>query len=329
MRADAMDVFFFEAFAEEEELLRTALPGHVSAGFFAGAVQESEAMDAPPARIISIRTQSVPPNTWRGEVEAVLSRTTGYDHIGAWTANIARSPVCGYLPEYCTRAVAEQAAMLWMALLRKLPAQISQMNQFNRSGITGTECDGKNILVVGVGRIGGEVVNIARGLGMNVKGVDPVRKRDDVEYVDFDTGLSSADVLVCAMNLTDANRGFFKYDRLAACRKGMIFVNVSRGELSPAGDLATLLKQERLGGVGLDVYNDEPAVSVGLRSGVGVGRGEAADVLSLASCKNAILTPHNAFNTSEALNRKASQTVEQAVCFLKNGRFKWTVPDSE
>ena len=66
------------------------------------------------------------------------------------------------------RAVAEQAILLVMALLRKLPQQTQQFPRFHRDGLTGHECAGKKLLVVGVGNIGSEVVRIGQALGMAV-----------------------------------------------------------------------------------------------------------------------------------------------------------------
>src|ERR1041385_2609055 len=158
-----LDVYFYEAFAEEEESLRRHLPANVRAGFTSKTVQESG--DAKPsAPLISIRTQSIVPNEWAGELAGILARATGYDGLKQYLAATGVDVVCGYLPLYCARAVAEQAMLLWMTLLRKLPDQIRQFTTFQRDGLTGHECEHKHLLVVGVGNIGAEVVMIGKGL---------------------------------------------------------------------------------------------------------------------------------------------------------------------
>ncbi len=163
-----MDVHFYEAFEEEIVVLRQYLPAHIRAHFTSNTIQE--AGDAkPPAELISIRTQSIIPPAWAGNLKGVVSRTNGYDNLVG-----CRIP-CGYLPHYCSHAVAEQAILLVMALLRKLPAQIAQFPAFHRDGLTGSECAGKKLLVVGVGNIGTEIVKIGQALGMQVHGVDLVR----------------------------------------------------------------------------------------------------------------------------------------------------------
>jgi D-lactate dehydrogenase len=303
-----MDVYFYEAFEEEVAALRRHLPAKLQAGFTSKTVQEA-GDSSPPATLISMRTQSVVPAGWVNKLSGIISRTTGYDHLAK-----LKVP-CGYLPTYCSRAVAEQTALLWMALLRKLPQQIHKFAHFNRDGLTGSDCAGKHLLVVGAGNIGAEVVTIGRGLFMEVRRVDIIPDRADIS---IEEGLPWADVIVCAMNLTADNVGYFNYSVLRRAKRGVMFVNISRGELSPTRDLVRLLDEDHLGGVALDVFEDEPRLATALRSGQGT--------FPLADRPNVILTPHNAFNTIEAVERKAVQTVQQIEHFLKQGEFLWPVP---
>jgi len=316
-----MDVFFYEAFAEEERILKELLDSGVTCDFTAKTIQEA-GHAFPPARIISIRTQSVVPVAWAKKIGGILSRTTGYDHLLTYLANIQKPLPCGYLEEYATRAVAEQAIMLMMTLLRKLPQQMLQFRLFARDGLTGGECQGKNLLVVGVGRIGSEIAEIARGIGMNVKGVDIVARHSHITYIDKIAGIRWADVVICAMNLTGENTGYFSYDLLRQGKKGIVFLNIARGEHSPAADLLKLLQEGHLGAAGLDVYENEPAVAVSLRNPAEPQSQEAAIIRMLMNYPNVICTPHNAFNTLEAVERKSRFTVEQIMYFLEHNDFK-------
>ena len=319
-------VYFYEAFEEEAACLRTYLPEDISAEFSEKTIQELDSPE-PPAEIISVRTQSIIPPEWSGKVRAILARTTGYDHMQAYQRLVGHEVPCGHLPLYCARAVAEQAMLLWTALIRKLPLQQAQFETFNRDGLTGRECLGKNLLVVGVGNIGHEVVSIATALGMNVKGIDIVERHAEVEYVDFGKELMHADILVCAMNLTQDNRNYFNYEVLRNCKPGLIFVNISRGECSPAVELVQLIEAGCLGGVGLDVHDNEAALAVSARRGEQQDDPEKQAVERLAGKSNVILTPHNAFNTEEAVQRKSEQSVTQITTFLATGSFQWPVPN--
>ncbi|NQU11896.1 hydroxyacid dehydrogenase [bacterium] len=316
------DVWFYEAFAEEEAELRRHLPAPVRAGFTGKTVQEAGDAD-PPAPVISIRTQSQIPTAWAVDLKGILSRTTGYDVPQRYRRETGRDVPSGYLPLYCHRAVAEQAMLLWMALLRRLPRQIAQFERFHRDGLTGQEAEGKNLLVVGAGHIGSEVVKIGRGLGLNVRRVDIIPDRSDVSIED---GLPWAQIVVCAMNLTPDNAGYFHYDRLRRTPRGALFVNIARGELSAPADLRRLLEEQHLGGVALDVYDHEAPLAVALRTGQPTSDPVVQATRQLAARPDVILTPHNAFNTIEAVRRKSEQTAQQLDHFLKQGRFLWPVP---
>ncbi len=319
------DVFFFEAFLEEDTALRRHLPQGVRAGFTPLTIQES-GLEHPPCPFISIRTQSAIPASWAGRLSAVLTRSTGYDHITRFFSESGSRPAAGYLPLYCNRSVAEHALLLWMGLLRKLPRQMRQFALFDRDGLTGGECKGRTLLVAGVGNIGSEVLRIGTALGMEALGVDIVCNDPDIRYVSIEEAIPVADVIVCAMNLTAENRGYFSYERLCKAKPGAVFVNISRGELSPGKDLVRLLDENRLGGVGLDVYENESELAVSLRTGVPSSNQEVRASLELMRRSNVILTPHNAFNTTEALERKAGQSAEQVARYLAQRDFIWQVP---
>jgi D-lactate dehydrogenase len=324
-----MDVYFYEAFEEEAAALRRFLPAGVNAQFDARTVQETGHADddAPPAPLISTRTQSRIPIAWADRLAGILTRSTGYDHLLAYAAQTGRRVPMGYLPRYCHRACAEQAMMLALTLLRRLPRQIAQFQQFHRDGLTGAEALDKTMLIVGVGHIGHEVHRLASAFDMHTLGVDLDPRHDDIDYVSLNEGLERADVIVCAMNLTDDNRGYFDEATLAECRRGAIFVNVSRGELSPSTALLAALETGQLAGVGLDVYDHEAELAVALRSGrAGSDDAQAAAAIALSRREDAICTPHNAFNTLESVARKSEHSMRQVDAFVRTGRFLWPVP---
>ena len=114
---------------------------------------------------------------------------------------------------------------------------------------------------------------------------------------------------------------------LRKAKRGTIFVNISRGEISPVRDLRKLIDEGVLGGLGLDIYEDEAILAEYLRSGKkGSLKETNQDILSLREKDHVIFTPHNAFNTREALERKAKQSAEAIVHFLKEKTFPTPVP---
>lgn len=328
MTDSAPELYCYEAFAEEAELLRRhAAAAGVRIGLTPLTLQEAGHRE-PPAPVVSIRTQSILPPDWAPSLAGILSRSTGYDHLLAYRAAVAPGsvPALGHLPRYCVRAVAEQALLLTLALLRRLPRQTAQFARFERDHLTGAELEGKTAAVFGVGNIGHEIHRIFSALGVRTLGVDPVARHDDVEYASPADALARADILVCAMNLTPANRGYFAGGFLRGAAKRPILVNVARGEFTPALALEEALGAGWIAGVALDVYNEESSLAPALR-------GDAASrltddnraLLGLKERPDVILTPHNAFNTLEAVGRKAEQSIETFLHFRRTGAFLWPV----
>jgi D-lactate dehydrogenase len=316
-----MDVYFYEAFEEEAISLKSLLGNQVSYDMTEKTIQETGHV-IPPARLISIRTQSIVPLDWENKLDGILSRSTGYDHLKKYVGTIHTQLPCGYLEEYATRAVAEHAILLMMALMRRLPQQIRQFPHFDRDGLTGGECAGKNLLVVGVGRIGSEIVKIGSALGMNVRGVDIVQQNTEVHYSGREEGIAWADIIVSAMNLTNENRGYFSYDILKRSKQGILFINIARGEQAPLTGLLKLMQEHHIGGLGLDVFEDEPAAAAALRSGNNHNSLEAQTIAALLLYPNVLFTPHNAFNTIEAVQRKSQFSVNEILYFLKSKNFR-------
>lgn len=328
--AAPFDAFFYEAFAEEaERLLHYAAEAGLRVGHSPLTIQET-GHAAPPAPVVSLRTQSVFPPAWAPQLRGILTRSTGYDHLFAYrdAVGAAVCPPLGYLPLYCVRAVAEQAMLLWTALLRRLPKQLAEFDRFRRDHLTGRENPGKTLALFGVGHIGYEIWRIATALGLIVRGVDPVRRHADVAYVSPGEALAEADIIVCAMNLTARNRGYFTREVLAQAKRKPMLVNIARGEFTPAMVLEQALEQGVLSGAALDVFNEESTLAPALRSGDSATlTPDNQALLRLHQRPDVLLTPHNAFNTVEAVERKSEQSIRTLVNFRKTGQFLWPVPE--
>jgi D-lactate dehydrogenase len=316
-----MKIFFYEVFDEERACLESMMPDHWQAGYTSQTIQDACAT-RPPFPHISIRTQSVVPEAWLTHLSTIVSRSTGYDHLlllKRLTRNRETSLAC--LPKYCGQAVAEHALMLWMALARKLKTQLRVMNQFHRDGLTGFEMKDKRLVIVGVGDIGFRIAELGKALGMEVVGVDPVERHDKIPYVSLSEGLARADILICAMNLTEANRGIFSIDRWKEAKPGLLFVNISRGECSPFTDLHLALKRGYLSGIALDVFDQESEFAGMLRSGPHPETESLKAAQLLLDHPQVIFTPHNAFNTREATERKCALTIAQFKAYESYGNF--------
>ena len=164
---------------------------------------------------------------------------------------------------------------------------------------------------------------------MTVYGVDLIEKYNFVNYTSVEKVLPQADIVVCAMNLNPASSGYFDYKKLKTAKPGVIFINIARGEMSPSADLLKLIREGHLGGLAMDVYNQEALLAVSLRHQKTPEDPEVQAVLELVKYPNVIFTPHNAFNTREAVIRKSQQSMQQVEAFLKTGHFLWPLPVDE
>ncbi len=325
------DAAFYELFEEEEKELLKILPPNKKFFYTWKTIQE-QVEPEPHSKIISIRTQSKIPIEWANKIDAIITRSSGYDHVTEYLKKTKAKIKAAYLPEYAARAVAEHALMLWTCLLRKLNQQKANICEFRRDGLTGREIRNRSITVIGVGKIGSEIVDIAHGLKMKIFGVDivpreEISKKYDLEYLPLDTALSRTEIAVCALPLTDITKGLLNYGKLQKMPKNSIFINIARGEISPSQDLLRLLDEKHLAGVGLDVYDCEKELAEVLRDGKilnDLPQNTADSInatIKLMKHENAILTPHNAFNTLESVQRKCTKTCENLNYYFKTEQF--------
>jgi D-lactate dehydrogenase len=296
-------------------------------GHTAQTIQET-GHAAPPAPVVSLRTQSTLPPAWAAQVRGILTRSTGYDHLLAYRqATGAACPACGYLPLYCVRAVAEQAMLLWTALLRRLPRQIEQFDSFHRDHLSGRENPGKVMALFGVGNIGHEIAK-------HRDRPRPRRARRGSRPAPSRRGLCR----------TRGRAGRRRHHRVRdephpqeprllqlhparANQRKPILVNIARGEFTPALALEAALEAGLLSGVALDVYNEESTLAPALRTG---NRSALTPdnhaLLRLRGRADVLLTPHNSFNTLEAVERKSEQSIRALLHHRQTGQFPWPLP---
>jgi len=320
-----IDVMFYEVFKEEETAIKNILPKKIKAKFTRNTIQEHNNKTLP-ADLISVRTQSHIPKSWSRNLKGILTRSQGYDHLLSFRRQIKEDIPCGYLGSYCARAAAEQAIMTMFALLRKLKKQVGNFDTFARDGLTGLQCRGRNALIVGVGNIGGEIVDIVGGLRMNVKGSDIDQKNKKLNYVTLSDGIRWADIVFCALPLNKETNGLLDYKLFSQAMPGVILINIARGEISPVSDLKRLLDENILGGLALDVYPNESALAHCFRAGVSGNSSEVRIIQDLAKKEQVLFTPHNAFNTEEALQQKAKLSAEAVDHYLQKGAFPLPIP---
>src|SRR5437763_8588004 len=229
------------------------------------------------------------------------------------------------VPAYSPYAVAEHAVALLLALNRKIPRASNRVRDanFSLSGLVGFDLHGKTAGIFGTGKIGRVAAQILRGFGMKVLAYDPYplpewAKEYGVEYCDAKTLAREASVISLHAPLTPETHHIIRRDTLELMKPGTILINVSRGALIDTRALIEALKCGRLGGVGLDVYEEEEGVFFEDLSGQILQDDELARLLTFP---NVLITAHQAFLTQEALAEIARVTVANLVAFATGQPF--------
>lgn len=229
------------------------------------------------------------------------------------------------VPAYSPYAVAEHAVALLLALNRKIPRANSRVRELNFSlnGLVGFDLHGKTAGIVGTGKIGRVTAEILRGFGMKVLAYDPYpavewAKEHKIEYTDPRTLAQNCEVISLHTPLTPQTRHVIRKETLELMKPGTILINVSRGALVDTKDLIDALKCGRLGGVALDVYEEEEGVFFEDLSGQILHDDDLARLLTFP---NVLITAHQAFLTHEALAEIARVTTANITAFAKGEKF--------
>jgi len=257
-------------------------------------------------------------------VQHIALRCAGYNGVDIEAAKELGLSVTR-VPAYSPHAVAEHAVALLLALNRKIPRANNRVRDlnFSLSGLVGFDLHGKTAGIFGTGKIGRVAAQILRGFGMKVLAFDLYPSVEwalkyGVEYTDAQTLARESEVISLHTPLTSETYHIIRRETLALMKPGAILVNVSRGALIETKALIEALKSGRLGGVGLDVYEEEEGVFFEDLSGQILRDDELARLLTFP---NVLITAHQAFLTQEALSEIARVTVENLIAFATDQPF--------
>jgi len=255
-------------------------------------------------------------------VQHVALRCAGYNGVDLAVAAELGLAVTR-VPAYSPYAVAEHAVALLLALNRKIPRASNRVHDLNFSlnGLVGFDLHGKTAGILGTGRIGRVTAQIVRGFGMRVLAFDPFpsyewAKEYGIEYTDARTLARESEVISLHTPLTPESYHIIRRETLELMKPGTVLINVSRGALIDTKALIEALKCGRLGGVGLDVYEEEEGVFFEDLSGQILHDDDLARLLTFP---NVLITAHQAFLTREALSEIARVTVANLTA-LSNGK---------
>lgn len=258
----------------------------------------------------------------------VATRSTGYNHIDAEAAarlGIAVVRVTDYSPH----SVAEFAVGLLLAVNRKIARASARTRDgnFDLEGLMGVDLHGKTVGVIGTGKIGTIFARIMAGFGCTVVGYDrypsPAFEQLGGRYVDIDALLDCSDVVSLHCPLTPETHHIVNAASLARAKRGSILVNTSRGGLVDTDAAIAALKTGQLGGLAIDVYEQEASLFFQDLSSTII----TDDVIQrLVSFPNVIVTGHQAFFTVEAIGQIMRTTIESISAFEQGRELLNRIP---
>jgi D-lactate dehydrogenase len=258
-------------------------------------------------------------------VRMIATRSTGFDHIDLKECRRRGVAVCT-VPSYGENTVAEHTFALILMLTRKVHQSYNQVRagHLERAMLTGFDLQGKTLGVVGAGRIGLHAIRIGRGFGMRVLTYDV--RRDPFladllgfSYAPLETLLAESDIVSLHCPLTPATRHIIGPAQLRQMKKGALLINTARGALVDTDALIAALDAGQLGGAGLDVVEGEELIKEEKQllyepHTLEQFRAATRNRLLLAR-DDVVFTPHNAFNSQEALERILDTTIANLEAF--------------
>lgn len=225
------------------------------------------------------------------------------------------------VPAYSPEAVAEHAIGMMMCLNRRIHRawQRTRDANFSLEGLTGFTMHGKTAGVIGTGKIGVAALRILKGFGMKLLAFDPYPSAAalelGVEYVNLPTLFARSDVISLHCPLTNDNYHMLDKEAFAQMKDGVMIINTSRGGLINSQAAIDALKTQKIGALGMDVYENERDLFFEDKSNDVI----QDDVFRrLSACHNVLFTGHQAFLTAEALT-SISQTTLQNLSQLDKG----------
>ena len=228
---------------------------------------------------------------------------TGVDHVDMDYCH-ERGILVSNCAGYSNTAVSELVFGLALSLYRRIiECDRAVRAGKDKTGLVGLELSGKKFGIIGMGAIGTRTAQLAKAFGCEVLGFNrSPRQIEGVRMTDLDTLLSECDIVSLHVPLTDETKGLIGERELSLMKLGAVLINTARGPVVDSRALAAALKEGRLAGAAVDVYETEPPI---------------AQDHPLLTAPNVTATPHVAFATKEALYQRAAIVFDNVAGYLE------------
>jgi D-lactate dehydrogenase len=261
-------------------------------------------------------------------LKLIATRCTGVDHIDVAFAE-AKGIAVSNVPTYGENTVAEFTFALILTLARRLSVMFdrSKHGRLDRKDLRGIDLAGSTLGVIGTGRIGAQVVRLASAFAMQILCFNTHPKPELIErygarYVPLADLLRNSDIITIHVPYLPETHHLINRDNIALLKKGALLVNAARGPITDTSALLGALEQGILGGLALDTFEGEllwikETELVHDRAKFSPQDYQLAfESFYLQRFPNVILTPHNAFNTTQAVHRRLSTNLDTILTFI-------------
>lgn len=332
-----MKIAFFEVMPGEQDSLVAQLPLGHDVQFFGEKLAPETIDKAAGAEVISVFVNSeirAPLIDALPNLKLIATRSMGYDHIDVEYARGKGVRVIN-VTTYAAHPVAEFSFALLLCVTRRIYHAYNQLREgtdYNIRGLGGFNLFGKTIGVTGTGRIGRNVITIARGFGMNVIAFDTVpdaafAAEQGFTYATLEQLVTQSDIISLHLPYTKETHHLLNAELFAKMKKGVILINTARGEIIDTHALVAALQDGTVWGAGLDVLEEEHAFKE--ERGAVAGNKEGVDYRLLTAnhilidMSNVIVTPHIAFETAEAMQEIERVTAKAITDFINGTEQKY------
>ncbi|MFA6414680.1 MAG: NAD(P)-dependent oxidoreductase [Candidatus Paceibacterota bacterium] len=318
-----MKIHYFSGEPWEDAYVRARLPGQ-DVDFHEGSLASYAELSDPNADVLCTFIESPIGEAEMSRFPAlklIATRSTGFDHIDLAVAK-ARGITVVNVPFYGENTVAEFAFALLLALSRRIidADERVRTGAFSPTGLRGFDLAGKTLGVIGCGHIGTHIIRMANGFGMNVVGFeahpDPERaKTEHFTYATLSELLAQADIITLHVPYNPHTHHLINKANIGTIKKGAYLINTARGAVVETDALVDALKDGTLAGAALDVLEEEGDLADETALLTAAHPNEEGLKITLENHylinhPRVIVTPHLAFNTTEAVERILSTTIE-------------------
>ena len=331
-----MKIAFFEIEDWEEEYIKNKLKNH-NLLFFRDELNNEILNSFKDVDILSIFIYSKIDKkvlNKLSKLKAIVTRSTGFDHIDMKECKKRKILVLN-VPYYGENTVAEHTFALILALSRRIHKSYERTirGDFSLEGLRGFDLKGKTIGIIGLGHIGEHVARIANGFELKILVSTlhkdrKLEKKYKLKFSSLNELLKNSDIITLHCPLNKETYHLLNEKNIKLIKKGSYIINTARGGIIDTNALIKALSSGQIGGAALDVLEEESLIKEEKQLiSKKFPKEHLQNLLEnhvLLTFDNVIITPHNAFNSKEALLRILEITLENIKCVISNKKC-WNI----